>query len=429
MKVDSKLFAHPYRWIMFVENNKILHHIKALVDSNVILAETTNDGFGLKQFYKIDEESNEIYFENYGSWDSKSGIVDERSTKIISRRRENLHGKLITSSYVALNKSSRNHLADFVDKSVDSILKYNYIMVNSVLDKLNVTKKELFQDTWGYYNVKTKNWSGMIGDIVYNGADIGGTGLLIVADRIPYVDYTPLNTPTWEKFIFRAPQLSSVSNIYTLPFRSNVWFSCLILVLISTILLYLTSHTDKSDVNNENKRFTDSFLSTIAAICQMDPSLSSSVTSSRIIMFFIFLAFSLLYAAYTANIVSLLQSPSKSIRTLEDLYNSKIELGFEGTPYNRYFFENADGPLEKKVYKKMAPPGEKDHSLKIHEGVARLRKGLYAFVAEANGIYSIMEETFYEHEKCELVNIEYVKFSEPFIAIKKKSAYKEIFKV
>jgi hypothetical protein len=152
----------------------------------------------------------------------------------------------------------------------------------------------------------------------------------------------------------------------------------------------LTSQTDKQanvDINKvQEKRFTDSLLSTIAAICQMDPMLvSSKVTSSRIIMvsyeeslkiqltdkfafpsqFFIFLAFSLLYAAYTANIVSLLQSPSKSIRTLQELYDSKLTLGMEDTPYNRYFYTISTEPLETKVFRdKLAPPGQKAHFIR-----------------------------------------------------------------
>lgn len=86
-----------------------------------------------------------------------------------------------------------------------------------------------------------------------------------------------------------------VSNIYTLPFRSNVWISCLILVVVSPILLFLTSKAEPKDkINdeeeendskmNEKIRFSDSVMSTIAAICQMDPSLQSNVTSSKIIM-------------------------------------------------------------------------------------------------------------------------------------------------
>lgn len=174
-QIDTALFSQPYRWVMFVEDDKVLNSIRALPDSDVLIAKATNDGFSLKQFYKIDDNSNEIHYENYGMWNSsQSSIIDERSSKILSRRRGDLRGKLITSSYVALNKNSRNHLTDFVDKNIDSILKVNYIIVNSVLDMMNCTRKELFQSTWGYYNAKTKKWSGMVGDIIHKGADIGG---------------------------------------------------------------------------------------------------------------------------------------------------------------------------------------------------------------------------------------------------------------
>lgn len=189
LQIDTSLYRHPYRWIMFTANDAILREIPALVDSDILIPQASNDGsvsgsdkgddtaaaFTLKQFYKIEQNSDEIYYEHYGMWSLQSGIVDERKSTIISRRRANLHGKLITTSYVHLNRSSRAHLMDFVDSNVDSILKVNYMMVNTVLDVLNVTRKELFQMTWGYYNGRTKKWSGMMGDLVHNGADIGGT--------------------------------------------------------------------------------------------------------------------------------------------------------------------------------------------------------------------------------------------------------------
>lgn len=159
---------------MFVNDDKVFGNIRALADSDVLIAKATNGGFTLKQFYKPETDSREIYYENYGSWTLQSGITDERETKIISRRRQNLRGKTLTSSYVHLDKNSKNHLTDFVDKNVDSLMKLNYIMLNDVLDKMNATKKDIFQGSWGYYNERTKKWSGMVGDMVHKGADIGG---------------------------------------------------------------------------------------------------------------------------------------------------------------------------------------------------------------------------------------------------------------
>lgn len=112
------------------------------------------------------------------------------------------------------------------------------------------------------------------------------------------------------------------------------------------------------------------------------------------------------------------------------MYKSKIKLGVEDTPYNRYYLSKIDDPLQRKIYvEKIAPPGKKDHIIKAADGVALVRKGLYAFMAETSTIYKIMEDTYFEHEKCGLEQIEYLKYTRPHIAIKKRSPFKEILKV
>lgn len=45
-----------------------------------------------------------------------------------------------------------------------------------------------------------------------------------------------------------------------------------------------------------------------------------------------------LYTSYSANIVALLQSPSTKIKTLKDLYESRLEIGVDDTVFNRYYF-------------------------------------------------------------------------------------------
>lgn len=90
---------------------------------------------------------------------------------------------------------------------------------------------------------------------------------------------------------------------------------------------------------------------------------------------------------------------------MHDLYNSKFELGVEDTPYNRHYFSVATEPFERKVYlEKLAPPGKKDRFMNAAEGVSRARKGLFAFIAEETVTYKLMEDTYFEHEKCGLVN-------------------------
>lgn len=60
--------------------------------------------------------------------------------------------------------------------------------------------------------------------------------------------------------------------------------------------------------------------------------------TSRVIMWLVFTILMFLYTSYSANIVALLQSPSRKIRTLRDLFESRLKLGVDDTVYNHYFF-------------------------------------------------------------------------------------------
>jgi len=61
--------------------------------------------------------------------------------------------------------------------------------------------------------------------------------------------------------------------------------------------------------------------------------------SSRIVTLMLLLASMSLYAAYTANIVGLLQSTADSIKTLPDLLNGPLNLGVQDVVYNRHYFK------------------------------------------------------------------------------------------
>lgn len=58
-----------------------------------------------------------------------------------------------------------------------------------------------------------------------------------------------------------------------------------------------------------------------------------------------------------------------------------------------------------------------------------MRTGYFAFHGEASPIYQTISKQFYEHEKCGLQLVQYVFFGHPWLAVKKKSAYKEILKI
>lgn len=103
----------------------------------------------------------------------------------------------------------------------------------------------------------------------------------------------------------------------------------------------------------------------------------------------------------------------------------------EEIPYMRYFLTHPDlTETQKKIIReKCIIPGEKSHFLNATEGVAKIRQGMNAFYAEETKIYNLIEETFFEHEKCGLVKLRFIEHPLAFLGFKKHSPYKELLRV
>ena len=57
------------------------------------------------------------------------------------------------------------------------------------------------------------------------------------------------------------------------------------------------------------------------------------------------------------------------------------------------------------------------------------KKGLYAFHTETGPAYQMVENTFFEHEKCNLMELDFLGVIEPWLPVRKYSPYKEMIKV
>lgn len=134
-----------------------------------------------------------------------------------------------------------------------------------------------------------------------------------------------------------------------------------------------------------------------------------------------------IYTSYTANIVALLQSTTKSINTIEDLWHSSVDFGIEDTPYARHYFPNAIEPSRKAFYVAKVK-GKPSRYVNLTFGIEKMRRGLYAMHMEVGAGYKQIKDTFLEHEKCGLVEIPFIETIDPWFAIQKDSPYKEILK-
>nr|APC94259.1 ionotropic receptor 6 [Pyrrhalta maculicollis] len=283
--------------------------------------------------------------------------------------------------------------------------------------------------------MNNSEWNGMIGCLTRKEADIGGTALFFTMDRVDVIEYVAMVTPTKSKLVFRAPKLSYVTNVFTLPFDRQVWISTVGLVILLGVFIYYILKWEfyKRKESPSPVMKVDQFevaLISFGAVCQQSANVIPTSVPGRITTIILFISLMFLYTSYSANIVALLQSTSTSIQTLEDLLKSRLKIGVFDTIYNRHFFPRANDPIRRAIYEqKVAPPGQKPNFLPLDEGVRKIREGLFAFHMETGVGYKVVGEIFQEHEKCGLQEISYFVFTDPHIAIQKNSSYRKLLKI
>lgn len=102
--------------------------------------------------------------------------------------------------------------------------------------------------------------------------------------RVALIEYISMTTSTQAAFVFRAPPLSYVSNIYYLPFTTTVWICLIILLITSVIVIFVTYKLPKipSDEFYVEDSPSDFFILCIEIVCQMGTYFTPKSLSGRI---------------------------------------------------------------------------------------------------------------------------------------------------
>ncbi|XP_050462010.1 uncharacterized protein LOC126856989 [Cataglyphis hispanica] len=455
----NRMFVAPMRWLLLQDrrtlndnnNNanktftyddsilEIFENLAVYPDSDVVLAKRFDgDLFQLTSVYRPSPQRGVIW-ENRGNWTVENGLR-MKTFDVASARRRNLQQTALKSALVMTDPNTINHLTDFEDKLIDPVTKAGYPWMLHLANQMNATISFEISNSWGY-RTENGSWSGMIGMLERREIDIGGTATFLVAERLGVVQYIQLYTQTGSRFIFRRPLLSSVSNIFILPFQRNVWTAIAVFLILVLCLLYLSIkleyHRNKNaksadywkQLNPSKQTFSDNLLIILGAFAQQGYAYEPYRVSPRIVTLMLLFSSLSLYAAYTANIVGLLQSTTDSIKTLSDLLNSPLKLGAMDVVYNRYYFKSFQDPVRKAIVEqRIEPKGRKSNWMSIEEGVSRIKNELFAFHGEFGSVYQLMEDTYQEEEKCGLTEIDFLKVVYPLLVIQMQSPYLEIIK-
>lgn len=226
--------------------------------------------------------------------------------------------------------------------------------------------------------------------------------------------------------IFRQPPLSTVENIFVLPLNATVWHCSILAVFI--IFLIMIVQAMHPHIRGKLSIY-DIGTFVWGAVCQQGTFHVIPTISARIVVLTTFLAFLALFTSYSANIVALLQSPSHSIKTLEDLIASPLKFCIQEGGYTRYYYLEANHTLLQRLYeKKVKPQGDKGWILDAYEGVERLQNEMFAFQVDTKTAYKAIAKTFTASEKCALSEVKSFDLPPFTFYIERNSPYKELYK-
>ncbi|XP_028048173.1 glutamate receptor ionotropic, delta-2 [Monomorium pharaonis] len=444
------LFVAPMKWLLLQDrrvvtsnvtvnstyDNSVFEDLAVYPDSDVVLAQRFDgDFFHLMSVYRPSPQRTVIW-ENRGNWTVENGL--QMSTfDVASARRRNLQQTVLKSCIVMTNPDTINHLTDYKYNTIDPITKANYLWLHHLVSRMNATVNIYVANDWGAYD-NNGSWNGMIGMLQRREIDIGGTHVWLLAHRIHIVEHIQLYTRTGLCFVFRQPLLSTIKNIFILPFQRHVWIAIAIFLILVFCLLYISvkweHHRGTSahwkQLNVDNPTVTDNFFILLGAVTQQGYSYEPYRVPSRIVTLMLLLASLSLYAAYTANIVALLQSTTDSIKTLSNLLYSPLSLGGQNIQYNKFYMKekSLNDPIRIAIVEKIESKGHKTNWMNLEEGVRRIRNEPFAFHGARSPIYQIIQNTYQEDEKCGLQDIDYMNVVNPLLGIQKNSPYLEIIK-
>ncbi|KAJ9591143.1 hypothetical protein L9F63_002298 [Diploptera punctata] len=426
---ENKAFDSLHFWVLLplkkndlqLGSKKIYNLLASLyipINSHVTVAETgkANHEILLKDVCKFGPEQ-------------KLTMTSSAHQKNAARLKRNNYGGISIKSAALVFEGTWDTFLDITYRHQNTESKFHFVLMSYISEMLNFTFTYYLHTkyTWGYPSNGSDCFNGIIGTLQENCGDceISTTGLMWKTERMERVDYVTDTNKFLGAFVFLKPSLSEVSIIYELPFSLTVWITFSVTMAILTIILVFVRQTEnhlqsKNEIS-EPVFWSDAILDTIGIICQQVPeNIINRHTAARIIFMFLLLLSVFLVTSYSAIIVSLLQTTSSSINSLEDLINSPLRLSIVDVLANEVTDPTVEKLFKEKLYNQ--PVSEAFTSEEV--GMEKIRKGLFAFHG-LFGANKIISDTYEEHEKCRFKQIPMFMANHIGFPIKKGSPYTE----
>lgn len=253
----------------------------------------------------------------------------------------------------------------------------------------------------GYGGYKDGKWDGMVGEVVYDRADMALADLTITNERQTAVDFTTPFISLGISILFTKP-MKEPPALFSFfdPFSFEVWIYMAGAYVGVSVILFILARFSPYEWNNpypciqdpdeleNNFTFLNSLWFTIGSLMQQGSDIAPTAVSTRIVAGMWWFFTLIIVSSYTANLAAFLtvEPIAQSIESVHDLpQQTKIKYGCLTSGSTRRFFDNANSEpyLTIRDYLNANPDVLMTNNT---EGKKRVMGGNYAFFMESSTI-------------------------------------------
>ncbi|XP_065349396.1 glutamate receptor ionotropic, kainate 2 isoform X2 [Cloeon dipterum] len=355
-----------------------------------------------------------------GTWNSTQGVnftrtFGETYTQIV----ESLHNKtlvvtLILSSPYCMRKDSSEQLSgndQFEGYAIDLIEEISKIL------GFNYTFKLVPDGRYGSLNRETKEWDGMVRELLEQRADLAIADLTITYDREQAVDFTMPFMNLGISILYRKP-IKQPPNLFSFlsPLSLDVWIYMATAYLGVSVLLFILArftpyewqnpHPCNPSPDHLENQFTllNCLWFAIGSLMQQGCDFLPKAVSTRMVAGMWWFFTLIMISSYTANLAAFLtvERMDSPIESAEDLAKqTKIKYGALRGGSTAAFFRDSNFSTYQRMWSFMESARPSVFAASNTEGVERVvrGKGSYAFLMESTSIEYVIERN------CELTQV------------------------
>ncbi|XP_041448113.1 ionotropic receptor 75a [Drosophila obscura] len=316
---------------------------------------------------------------------------------------------------------------------LDTYARLGYQSRQPLREMLDCRFEYIFRDRWtGDGNVT----GGMIGDLITEAADLSIAPFIYSFDRALFIKPLTRFSIFRDVCMFRNPRSISAglsATEFLQPFSAGVWLTFGLLLIVAGCMLWATFRMER--LSEWKPSLLTSCLFSFGVGCIQGAWMTPRSTGGRMAFYALMLTSFLMYNYYTSIVVSkLLGQPAKSsIRTLQQLADSSLEVAIEPTPYTKVYVTTSDQPDVHSLYvNKVAGSRQSPDRIWMptEAGVKRVRDNAgFVYIAGVATAYEFVRKHFLPHQICELNEIPLRDASNTHSVVLKTCPYAELFRL